>query len=172
MMKKIILSLFCAFVFNSLSAQETLKIDWPSDYEWMLLSNHEDEKLQVLEIIPANQTKDDWNLLGQMTVVKGQTQITMDKAKDLMFNQTKQNAPSAIATELERNEETEFPWILFKIECPKFNSDPNPESQLWYIVRTNNALYMNFVASKTDKLSPGFSDMWSHIFKQSQIVTE
>jgi len=171
-MRKLILSLSCLFVLSTISAQETLNIAWPDEYNWTLLSNHEDEKLQILEIIPANQTKDNWSLLGQMTAVKGSTKITMDKAKDLMFSQTKQNAPNATITEIERNETAEHPWIIFKVECPSFTNDSNPESQLWYIIRSDNALYMNFIASKTDKLSPAFADMWSHIFKNSQISNQ
>ena len=64
--------LFVLFVMlmasTAVTGQETLKIDWPSDYNWQLISNHEDEKLQILEIIPKNQTKEDWSLLGQMMV--------------------------------------------------------------------------------------------------------
>jgi len=171
-MRKLILSLSCIFILTSASAQETLSINWPEEYNWTLLSNHEDDKLQLLEIIPANQTKDNWSLLGQMTVVKGQTQITMEKARDLMLNQTRQNSPNAKLTEIERNESAKYPWIVFKVECPNFKNDPNPESQLWYIIRSDNALYMNFIASKTDSLTPAFVDMWSNIFKNSEILVQ
>ena len=171
-MQKILYTLLCLVFFQIAYAQETLKIDWPKDYEWQLLSNHEDEQLQILEFIPGNQTKEDWNILGQMMVFKGPTDISMDKASNLMYLQTKQNAPSAVMTELDRNESLAHPWILFKIECPAFNSDSNPESQVWHITRSQNALYATFVASKTDKLSPGFVDMWSTIFKNGQIIQE
>jgi len=171
-MKNLTLFLLCFINSYLFQAQETLKIDWPEEYNWQLLSNHEDEKLQVLEIIPKVETANNWSLLGQMMVIKGESNINMEKAKMLMFSQTQINAPNAKLTELEKKEDIEFPWILFKVECPNFLEDENPESQLWYITKSDNALYVNFIAKKKELLSPAFVDMWSSIFKKSKVLIE
>jgi len=109
-------------------------------------------------------------MLGQMMSIKGTSNLPIDKAKDLMFEQTKATSPKATLTVIEKNEEVEYPWILFKIENPNFTGDKKPESQLWYIRRGKTSLYVNFIAKKKKKLNDEFVEEWSKVFKESEII--
>jgi hypothetical protein len=161
------------FIFNTFSfgqGRENLKIVWPEEYKWKIGSSQEDESVHMLELIPGDEKIEKWTIMGTMLSIKGAKNISMDKAMNLMYDQAKQNAPDATLTFIERSEEIENPWIIFKIEAPKFNNDKNPESQLYYIIQGGSSLYSNFVALKEKKLSDDFVNKWKEIFKSSELV--
>src|SRR6185436_14638569 len=108
--------------------------------------------------------------LGNMTSIKGVTGIPIEKAMNLMFEQTKENAPKAKLTFIEKDEKAEYPWIIFTIESPNFKNDKNPESQLWYIVQGKQALYTNFRAVKQATIPQDLKDKWIKFFKGGKIV--
>jgi hypothetical protein len=169
-MKTLLTIALTLFISNSIFSQESLKIHWLEKYEWKLLSNQEDENMHMIELIPGKEEAENWSMLGQMLSIKGATNIPMEKAKELMFEQTKATAPNAKITFIEKDEDAKFPWILFKIESPNFKGDKNPESQLWYIRQGKTALFVNFIALKKKKLKDDFVEEWSAVFKGSEVV--
>ena len=165
-------SIFTLFLItaNVLFCQESLSIHWVEKYEWKVLNNQENESIHLLEIIPGKENAENWSMLGQMMSAKGTLNVPMEKAKNLIFEQSKATSPNAKLTFLEKNEEDEFPWILFKIENPNIKGDKTPESQLWYIRQGKTALYINFIAKKKKKLKKDFVEEWSKVFKASEMV--
>ncbi|QAA81137.1 hypothetical protein EI546_05070 [Aequorivita sp. H23M31] len=149
---------------------ENLKINWPEKYEWKIGSNQETEQMHFIELVPGNESIDKWSVIGTMMSIKGATNVPMDVAANLMYEQAKANAPKAKLNIIEKNETGENHWILFTIEAPKFKNDKNPESQLYYIIQGKSSLYSNFVAIKEKKLSKDFIDEWSKVFKASELV--
>jgi len=160
----------CFTIYGQAQDQETIMIEWPKEYNWEVLSNNESDQMHRMEIIPENETGENWSILGQMMSIKGAHNISMEKAKELMFNQIKMNAPQATVSTIQKDEDLQLPWILFKIECPKFSNNNNPESQLWYIKQGLNALYINFVATKNSQLDNAFIDKWGQVFISSKLV--
>lgn len=152
------------------STIENLKIIWPEEYKWKVGSNQEDKTQQMIELIPGNETIEKWTIIGTMLSIKGVKNVPMDVAMNLMFDQAKQNAIKPTLSLVERNDTTKNAWIIFKIETSKFKNDPNPESQLYYIIQGNTSLYSNFVAIKEKNLSKEFVDKWTKIFKNSELV--
>jgi hypothetical protein len=169
-MKNLLTVILFLTLSNVAFSQETLKIVWPEKYEWKLLSNQEDGNIHMIEVIPGKENAEDWTMLGQMLSIKGALNVPMEEAKKMMFDQTKVNSPNAKLRVLDKNEADQFPWIIFKIENPISDENQNPESQLWYIRQGNEALYVNFIAMKTNKLKDGFLKNWSDVFKASEIV--
>jgi hypothetical protein len=94
----------------------------------------------------------------------------MDKAMNLMYEQSKQNSHKAKLTFLEKDENAEHPWILFMIESPDFKNDKRPESQLWYIVQGKTSLYTNFRAVKQATISAELQAKWVSFFKEGKVV--
>jgi hypothetical protein len=171
------LSLFASFVLTTLLSlgqpkTETLKITWPEENKWKIGSNQEDDKQRMIEFIPGNETIDKWTIIGTMLTIKGVTDVPGDVAMNLMFEQAKETAIKPTLTLIERNDTAKHPWIIFKIETPKFTNDPNPESQLYYIIQGEISLYSNFVAIKEKTLSKEFVARWSKVFKTSELVSQ
>ena len=169
-MKKLIVLVVLLSITSLAFSQETLKIVWLEKYEWKILSNQEDGNTHLIEIIPGKEEAENWTMLGQMMSLKGTVNVPMDKAKNLMFEQTKSSSPNAEVTVLEKDEKDEFPWILFKIENPNVNGGKKPESQLWYVRQGKTSLYINFIALKKKKLKSDFVEEWSKVFKGSEII--
>jgi tetratricopeptide (TPR) repeat protein len=161
------LSQFCG---KEQSPGESLMLHWPEEENWKVGSRQEDESMVMLELIHADETLDNWTEFGSMMSAKGVKNLPMEKAMNMMYDQAKQNAPKAKLTFIEKDETAEHPWILFTIEAPRFNNDKTPESQLYYIIRGQEALYINFRAVKEKAISDEQKEKWIQFFKSGKIV--
>ncbi len=163
------LSQFCG---NEQQNGESLMLYWPEEENWKIGNEQENGEHHVLDLIPSNETIDNWTELGNMTSIKEVKGVSMDKVMNLMFEQSKLNAPKSKLTFLEKDENTEYPWIIFAIESPRFKNDKTPESQLWYIVQGKQALYTNFRAIKKATIPVELAEKWSTFFKSGTIVNK
>jgi hypothetical protein len=146
-------------------------LDWPDSENWKIGDNQENAQQHVIDLIHSNETIDKWTELGNMTSIYNVKGVPMDQAMNLMFEQSKTIAPKAKLTFIEKDESAKYPWIIFTIEAPGFNNDKIPESQLWYIVQGDQALYTNFRAVKKAKISGEQRDAWTKFFKTAKIVS-
>lgn len=161
------------FISTNLFSQdkiENLKINWPDKYAWKIGNNQENDKIHFVELVPGNEDINSWTIIGTMLSIKGITKLPMDTAINLMYEQTKANAPKATLTIIEKNETDSNHWVIFKIESPSFNDSNTPESQLYYIIQGKSSLYSNFVALKQKKLSEEFVKEWIDVFKKSELI--
>ena len=124
----------------------------------------------MIELIHADETLEKWTEFGSMMSIKGAKNIPMDKAMNMMYEQSLINAPKATLTFIEKDESVEYPWIIFTIESPRFNNDKTPESQLWYIVQGKTALYTNFRAVKQATIPSELKVKWVEFFKTGKVV--
>lgn len=171
-MKKVILLLLLV-TSSLLIAQEkieNLKVNWPEEYKWKIANNQENETVHFVELVPGKESLENWSIIGTMMSLKNVRDMRMDKAVDLFYSQTKENAPNAKLTILEKNEQDKYPWILFKIEVEEYLDDIKPESQVYYIIQGDSSLYVNLVGIKEKKISKKFEEKWSKVFKSSEIV--
>ncbi len=102
---------------------ENLKIVWPEEYKWKIGSNQEDQKQQMIELIPGKETIDKWTIIGTMISLKGvkKKNIPMEVAMNFMFNQAKQNAINPVLTLVERNDTARECMDNFsRLKPPKF----------------------------------------------------
>jgi hypothetical protein len=104
-MKHLFTYAICFLCFHSFAQKkETLKIVWPEEYKWKIGSNQENETVHMMELIPGNETVEKWTIIGTMMSYKGAQAFPVDKAMNLMFDQTKQSAPDAKLTMVEKDE--------------------------------------------------------------------
>ena len=158
------------FCGNEQQLGESLSLHWPESENWKIGSNQENDEMTMLELIPSNETFENWTEIGTMISLKGAKNIPMDKAMEMQFAELKKSSPKAKLTFIEKNENVEFPWIIFTIECPKFKDDKNPESQLWYLTQGKTSLYMNFRAIKESAIPENLKNKWILFFKTATIV--
>ncbi len=85
------LNQFCG---NEQQAGESLMLDWPESENWKVGNSQENSQTAILELIHSDETLDNWTEFGYMSSIKGATNIPMDKAMNLMFEQAKQNVSS------------------------------------------------------------------------------
>ena len=163
------LSQFCG---NELQVGESFMLDWPDSENWKIGSNQENDQMVMLELIHSNETLEKWTEFGSMMSLKGAKNVPMDKAMNMMFDQAKLNSPKAKLTFIEKNEQDEYPWIIFSIEAPNFKNDKIPESQLWYIVQGKTSLYVNFRAVKQAIIPAELKDKWIKFFKSGKVINK
>ena len=161
------LSQFCG---NEQQDAESLSLHWPESENWKIGSNQENDEMTMLELIPSNETFDNWTEIGTMISIKGAKNIPMDKAMAMQFERLKESSPKAKLTFIEKDESVEYPWIIFTIESPKSKDYKNPESQLWYITQGKTSLYINFRAVKESTVPANLKDKWINFFKTTKII--
>jgi len=149
---------------------EGLKISWPDNFNWKVGSDQENDSQHLVELVPANESIDNWTILVTMQTLKGTVNVPIASVPAAMMSQAQKTAPDAKLTIFEKDEKAKTPWILFKIESPSFTNDPNPESQLYYVIQGQTALFINFVAIKRRGLPDDFSNQWKMVFKLSELV--
>jgi len=170
-MKHVLAILLSFCISYSSFSQESLKIVWPEEYGWKVLTNEESEGIHILELIPEGENGNNWTILGQMMSLKGVAGIPIDDIEDLMIEQVQTLSPDAKYTLIEKDGRDDYPWLLFKVENSTGTPDmPHTESQLWYVRQGATSLYMTFVAVKKKKLKGKFIKEWTTIFKDSEIV--
>jgi tetratricopeptide (TPR) repeat protein len=163
------LSQFCG---NEQLPGESLMLEWPESENWKIGNAQENKQMVMIELIHANETLEKWTEFGSMMSLKGVKNVPMDKAMNMMFDQAKINSPKAKLTFIEKDDNAEYPWIIFKIESPNFKNDKTPESQLWYIVQGKTALYTNFRAVKQATISAALMEQWIQFFKTAKVVSK
>ncbi len=157
-------------IANFSQAQENLKISWPGEYKWKIASNQKSGNTRMVELIPGNESITNWTIIGTMVSMMGSTSVSIDQAMNMTYKQTLKNAPLAKLRMIEKGIKLGAPWILFRVESPKFNNTTVPESQLYYIIQGKRALYSNFVAVKQPALGVLFVEKWVKVFKNSVLV--
>ena len=170
--KFFLLILFSASLFfaQTKSGRETLALDWPDEENWVLGNRQESSTMEMIELVKQGESLENWTELGTMISIKGAKNVGVENMMNLLYNQTKPNSPSAKLTFIEKGVKDGYPWILFKIECPQFNDDPNPESQLWYIVQGSTSLFTNNRAIKKKCIPKELEEKWGEVFKLSKII--
>jgi tetratricopeptide (TPR) repeat protein len=161
------LNRFCG---NEQLSGESLMLYWPENENWKIGNTQDNEKMSLLELIHTNETLEEWTEFGSMMSLKGATGLDIDTAMNIMFEQSRKNAPESKLTFIEKDESAEYPWILFTIESPRFKNDSRPESQLWYIIQGKTSLYVNFRAVRQAKISTELKEKWSKFFKAGKIL--
>lgn len=160
---------FCTSISAKLR-KEQISFQWPKG--WKVGDDQENKDQHVVDYIPKDENIENWTELINTTIVKNVVGVPMDKAMNLMFDQFKTTAPDAKLTFIEKEEQAQFPWILFAIESPRFVDDETPESQLWYVVQGKKHLYLNFRAIKKDHIPKALLAEWKSFFNSAKVILE
>jgi hypothetical protein len=167
-----VLFMLMAVVTNCFAQDKTegLKFSWPDNFNWQVGSDQENDTQHLVELVPADQTIDNWKILVTMQTLKGVVNVPIASVPESLMSQAQKTAVGARLTILEKDDKAKAPWILFKIESPSFTNDPTPESQLYYVIQGQTALFINFVAVKRRGLPDDFTNQWKAVFKLSELV--
>lgn len=160
------------FMFFSfwLGAQEGLRINWPDEYQWKVITRLNNEEVSLLEIIPGDETDSTWTLLGQMLVVKGVVKAKITLAMEVVMESILEETPDAYATVIQSDSSGLYPWILFKVENIHLPGRIGTMSKLYYIKQGQTALFVNFVAIKEKKITDKAVSRWGDVFLSSEII--
>lgn len=149
---------------------ESLILQWNESEKWKVAEEVNNKDVQVLRLIHSNETLDNWTEMGTMFSIKGITNSNLDSAMNMMYEEAQVKEPGVRLTFVEKDENTKFPWILFTLESSSVSKDKQGESQLWFIIQGKDALYSNYRAVKSPKLTNELKDKWIRFFKLAKIL--
>ncbi|GAB2686138.1 hypothetical protein GCM10027037_04890 [Mucilaginibacter koreensis] len=167
---RIVLVVFTLWCFTGLAQvrHETMKFNWPAEYNWKMISNQNTANAQMVEVVPGNQSATNWSILGTSMIYKTTRNANLQSIAQMTYQQMLKRAPLAQLHIYEQDAVKHY--IIFKIESPSFNNRKAPESQLYYFVQGQSALFCNFVAIKEPKISLAFVNKWIPILKTGRLV--
>jgi hypothetical protein len=156
-------------IISSAKAQgskEYISLDWPPEYKWKVVDRKNDKNTKCVTIIPGDETVKNATIVGNLTAYMG---AHYEKPSDLV--KIFSDALDAGAKLSVIDSSTVLPqiWVIFKVETPKTDKYPEPESDLYYVVQGQAAVYDNHVAIKEPFIKPDFEKKWIEVFKTAKI---
>jgi hypothetical protein len=168
-MKSPILTLAFSFLFLATNAQEpeSLHVNWPLEYKWKSTVVTDNKQVHTVDLAPGAVSTD---IAGHMTSYKGVKGANLTLMSSMIFQQLKASSPSARFTLIEENDTAKNAWSIFTIESAINKKGKKPESQLYYMLQGNSAIYIVSVGMPGTVLQPAFIDKWSKIFRGSYLA--
>lgn len=148
---------------------EHIVIDWPGEYNWKIVQQGKSDEGMSTVIIPGNETVSTASIIGSLTVYKAAYFPNIDS---IVINYKNRTDTGSTLTVIQTAPNGKYPWVIFKVETPKTDKYPEPESDLYYVVQGKYGLYENYVAIKKPMLSDDFVKRWTDVFKTSKIKIE
>lgn len=150
---------------------ESLALDWPDDENWTLANRQSNKGVSMIELVHKGESLTNWSEIGTMMVMpKNGMKLTAHQGMEIFSNSAKQGNPNLNLTLIESEENTEYPWVIFKIENQKSSISDNYESQVYSIVIGRQNIFVSFRAIK-EKIIPAETERkWVAFFKTGKIV--
>jgi len=165
-----LLKKYCSNSSGLVAQMESLRLDWPESEDWHVAHQQENEQIKMVELVRGTETLENWSELGTMMVYKNiprSLNMPLEKSMEIIYESSRKDCPDSKVTMIEKNEQAEYPWIIFKLECPNKRS----ESQIWHAVQGTDELFVSFRAVKAPSISTDLQDTWVAFFKTAQVVT-
>lgn len=163
-------SLFSRYCGNEARIGENLMMKWPDEENWKIADSYDKSDVSMLTLIHSTETLENWTEIGTMIAIRKVRGMQVDSAMHLVYRKALLNSKDAKLTFIQKDEHAKYPWIIFTIESSSFTNDPKPESQIWYVVQGDDALYTNFFALRNATFPEDQKKKWVEIFKMSEIV--
>lgn len=147
-------------------SNETLMIEWPASEGWHISKQDETPIRRKVEFRREKETYLLRPESGAVFFYKNITtsmKIPLSKSMDLLYDDIKKNCTSAVLMVLEKDERTQYPRIIFKIECEL-------ESQIWCAVQGTDQLFAVYWGIKDKRIPSDLQEKWIKIFKSVNII--
>jgi hypothetical protein len=173
-MKKIIFVFVVLFgqMFFGQEKEELLEINFPEEYEWNVVTNVENDDIRIIELVPAQENKEDWNLLFTYAYFKNPKKYNVEFLKNFYIEALKEKAPKGRVTILEESKKGERAWVLYKIENPEFLEKKHQGALLYYFLQGDKNTHVFSIEVKEKSFSEEFVKKWSKVFKEGRLVNE
>lgn len=151
---------------------ETYFFQLPDHENWKLKSSQSDKEMSINDFIKNDKSLQDWDdILNIVTVFNVKPQKSeLNFMMDMVLKQSKEKAPNSISTLIEKDKNAEYPWIMFKNECPKIEGRGQTESQIYFIILGEATIYICSRSIKSDKFTEDQEKIITGFFKSTNIL--
>lgn len=168
-MKLLLVFIFFVVQLN-LKAQnnkEYINIDWPPEYNWKVVDRKTESNIKSIVIIPGSETVKNPSIIGTIAARMGAHFNNLADIVKLYKDHLDTGTKFSL---IESSDSASHLWIIFKVETPKNDKYPEPESDMYYVTQGEAALYENYVAIKKPSISPEFESKWVNVFKTAKLT--
>ena len=141
---------------------ESIKLDWKQKEGWKVAFEQEEQGNSITEFVQKREKLKNWTELisVQKLNIPNASEIPLEALMNSGYAEAMKNAPEAKLTLIDKNEESEYPWIEYKVEVPQYLNDPNPESQFFHVVQGKYSIFLIWWAVKKDKINDKEISEW------------
>lgn len=167
------LILFCTAQLDSQLDQmphEMYKLDWPAGEVWQLNTRDETEKVLRIEMVRTSSSPEYQADRIVMTSHKGMQKMDVENIMRALYQEALRTCYTARLTVIDKDLSTEFPWVIFGIECKVRDNGEPGECQIWQVVQGKFALYTNARSFHATPVSEETKQKTASFFKTGRIV--
>lgn len=147
-------------------SDETIMIEWPDSEGWHISKEDDTPVRRKVEFLRDGETylfKAESGAVFFYKNINASMKIPLTKSMDLLYEDIKKNCTSAVLMVLEKIEDTQYPRIIFKIECEL-------ESQIWCAVQGTDQLFAAYWGIKDKRVPSVLQEKWVKIFKSAKVI--
>lgn len=150
---------------------ESLFFHFPDHENWQLKSNQRNKTMSSTDYTKNNKDLDKWDeILNVITVFNVKPKKNeLEKMMGMVLKQSAEKAPNAKSTLIDKEEDTDYPWIMFKNECPEIKGLEQTESQIYCIFLGEETIYICSRSIKSDKFTEVKEKIITGFFKTAFI---
>ena len=142
--------------------QEGYAMEWPDTSGWKASDTTSSGPLTLMRFFKGSETLKNWTEQAAITINKGTTNVPVEEGMKSVMSEVMSTCPQAQLTMLEKNEEDEFAWIQFVIECPG-------KSTVYQLVQGNINQYIVSVTMKTDAIDDDTRSAWKELLTKGKV---
>jgi hypothetical protein len=146
--------------------KEYINIDCPAEYNWKVVDRKTESNFKSIVIIPGNETVNNPSIIGTIAARMGAHFNNLTDIVKLYKDYLDTGTKFSI---VDSSDTASHLWVIFKVETPKNEKYPEPESDMYYVTQGQAALYQNYVAIKEPFISPKFESKWLKVFKTAKL---
>ncbi len=154
---------------TSTEPMESLGVPWTKQDKWVGISKYNDEKQLIVELVKAGETKEKSTLRWTSSVYKNKTDKPLNEVMNDFYKNLKQGEKLVFLNTLEKEENGEYPWVLYSVESLRFKSETNFRASLWFIKQGKTNLFVNCIELNETSIPDDLKKRWSAAFKDSEI---
>src|ERR1700748_2275624 len=89
------LSFFAQAKKDTVKKEEILKIKWPQEFRWKVVTDQEDKTTHFVEIIPGDEDVNKWDTIGTMMILKDVKVSSAEKIAKMYKRSSRSESPKS-----------------------------------------------------------------------------
>ena len=156
--------LLCASKFKGKIRVKTEEytMEWPDTSGYKASDTTKVFNAILMRFTKGKETVNNWTEMGSILTNKGVTNVPLEDAMKNVMNEVMATCPQAQLTMLEKNEDDEFAWIQFVIECPA-------KSTVYQLTQGNINQYIVSVSMKTPNIDEDTRSAWKELLNKGKV---
>lgn len=149
---------------------EIYQLEWPAGEVWRTADREETDRLLRIEMVRTSDSPEYQADRIVMTSHKGMQKMDVENIMRALYQERLKDCYTARLSVIDKDLGSEFPWVIFAIECKVQDNGAPGECQIWQVVQGKFALYTNVRSFRSTPVPEETKQKTASLFKTGRIV--